>query len=708
MAQRDNNERIAVERTRTGGSGWIWILGAIALVAIALFLLIPLFNNNDSAGLDQGATISEIVQAPNNYTGKTVTVSGAVNDVLGARAFTLGGDELYGDAQLLVVSRNMVQAPEGRSAEEALASRDVVQVTGPVRLFNLADVEKELGADLDDAAFAPYAGRPAVIAQSVDLTPYMGQAASNEGFADITLDEITQDLAAYAGQRVVVSGGINVVLNNRAFTIADNTLLDTNEVLVINATDKDLARAVVAEEPVIVMGNVRLFNLAEVEQEVGYDLQDDLFADFEGKPMIVARNVSMFRDAPTASANGAIQNASVADIAGNPEALKDQRVAVQATVESVIGSNAFSLDEDAVLEGGIDNDVLVISANQQNDLINDALGERQVVVVGPVRMFNITEIENELGYDLDDNLFTDWQGGPAIVAEAIRPLEPAQAAAPVAPAVPDAGLFGTVTGDQALNVGLVPGAQTLTVAEIAGNLDQFTGQQVAVRSEVEEVITPYAFTLDEDALLEGGIDNDLLVIGANQNNSLIDEGLGERTVLVQGTVRPFDLATFEQELGYDLEDSLLTDWAGRPAIIASDIRALNMDANTLAPNVGLSGDVANVTVAEIASNPTQFVGQTAAVSGEVEEVIGPTAFKIDEDAVFAGGIDNDLLVVAAGQNIPFINEELGDRTVLAVGPVREFNLAAVEQEIGYDLDDNLFNDWAGRPVIVAKAIYVAE
>lgn len=75
MAQRNDNERIAVERKRTGGSPWLWMLGAISLVAIELFLLIPLFN--DERPLTPGnATISDITGGLDTYEGQSVLLTG--------------------------------------------------------------------------------------------------------------------------------------------------------------------------------------------------------------------------------------------------------------------------------------------------------------------------------------------------------------------------------------------------------------------------------------------------------------------------------------------------------------------------------------------------------------------------------------------------------------------------------------------------------
>lgn len=69
-----------------------------------------------------------------------------------------------------------------------------------------------------------------------------------------------------------------------------------------------------------------------------------------------------------------------------------------------------------------------------------------------------------------------------------------------------------------------------------------------------------------------------------------------------------------------------------------------------------------------------------------------------------------LLVVGANQNLSpfrsggFENAIAGGVNMQVTGIVRAFNLGAIENEIGYDLDDNLFGPFAGQAVIVANAI----
>ncbi len=57
-----------------------------------------------------------------------------------------------------------------------------------------------------------------------------------------------------------------------------------------------------------------------------------------------------------------------------------------------------------------------------------------------------------------------------------------------------------------------PAAQTtVRVADITGNPQRYADQTVTVVADVEEVLSPFAFALDEDSPVAGGIDNDLIV-----------------------------------------------------------------------------------------------------------------------------------------------------------------------------------------------------
>lgn len=91
-------------------------------------------------------------------------------------------------------------------------------------------------------------------------------------------------------------------------------------------------------------------------------------------------------------------------------------------------------------------------------------------------------------------------------------------------------------------------------------------------------------------------------------------------------------------------------------------------------------------------------GQTVTVSANVNKIIAPDAFTI------AGTEDTtvDPLLVLHKDAEPELKPEL---TVKVTGTVHvAFDLPAVEQDLGVDLDDALFEDWNGKPYLEASKI----
>jgi hypothetical protein len=309
-----------------------------------------------------------------------------------------------------------------------------------------------------------------------------------------------------------------------------------------------------------------------------------------------------------------------------------------------------------------------------------------------VQRFVVGDIETELGYDLQDELFADYTDRPVIVAAQAELIAP-----PVdeAGASPEPGATATTTV-----TGTVDGLTT-TVAAVVSNAERFIGETVTIREEVNSVVGPSAFTLDEEAPLAAGIDNDLLVVSSTTGEIVEDGALVE----VSGQVRPFDLAAIEQQTGFDLDETALEAYNGRPVLVADYVLAVppittpNLDA--LDPTITEAYGT-NITVAEVVGNFEDFDGKDVTVRAPVEAAIGENALLLDEEALLAGGIDNDLLVVSASPGISVTTDDLARVS----GTVRSFDLAAIEQEVGYDLDDALFADYAERPVLVASYVAV--
>jgi hypothetical protein len=97
-----------------------------------------------------------------------------------------------------------------------------------------------------------------------------------------------------------------------------------------------------------------------------------------------------------------------------------------------------------------------------------------------------------------------------------------------------------------------------------------------------------------------------------------------------------------------------------------------------------------VRVADITGNLNNYVGKTVTVVAEVEEVRGPRAFRLDEDAPLAGGIDNDLWVLGAqATNLGNIDDQWRNNKVRVTGVVHRFVLAEIERELGWDVEAKL-------------------
>ncbi len=122
-------------------------LGVMAIMlSLLLFLASCADSSADIADKTGGVTANQIIENPSAYVGKTVTVSGDVEEVWGPRAFNMDSGATVGE--LLVVGRepfpNLADANN-----RAYVINDVATVTGVIRMFVTPDVEHEIGWDLD-------------------------------------------------------------------------------------------------------------------------------------------------------------------------------------------------------------------------------------------------------------------------------------------------------------------------------------------------------------------------------------------------------------------------------------------------------------------------------------------------------------------------------------------------------------------------------
>lgn len=222
-------------------------------------------------------------------------------------------------------------------------------------------------------------------------------------------------------------------------------------------------------------------------------------------------------------------------------------------------------------------------------------------------------------------------------------------------------------------------SNTVTTEKVAEDTSSVVGQTVTVRGEVAAV-GENAFTIKDEKLFGG---ESVLVINTTGKPFVIPED--DSDIQVTGEVQQFVRGTISEEYKLALDENTYAEYENKPAIIAKSL--------ALAPTPG-----------ELTQEPSQYYGKTLAVTGEVEEKLSPTAFKLNEDQLLGS---NDLLVLTA-QAQP---EAKQDEKVAVTGVLRPFVVAELERD--YDLTwdaetrQKLEAEYANKPVLIAREVYPA-
>ncbi|MFC5380987.1 hypothetical protein [Aquipuribacter nitratireducens] len=225
----------------------------------------------DSAGPESGVDLTEVADedptagpgasepATDPLAGDTVTVTGTVADLVSEVALRLGAEA---DETLLVMTVDQTLAEAGLASsdedvveEEIIEEERILQVTGTVRRYDPEEFEARYAANFE-GLYEDSIGENVLVADSITTLP---------------------------GQDVSVVGEVDEVLADAVFRVDG---VDWEVVVV----EEDTAR--VAEGDVVeVAGTVRRLDLATLEEELGADLDDELYADVEGRLVLVADSV---------------------------------------------------------------------------------------------------------------------------------------------------------------------------------------------------------------------------------------------------------------------------------------------------------------------------------------------------------------------------------------------------------------------------------
>jgi hypothetical protein len=237
-----------------------------------------------------------------------------------------------------------------------------------------------------------------------------------------------------------------------------------------------------------------------------------------------------------------------------------------------------------------------------------------------------------------------------------------------------------------------------TLGEVVADPAVYEGETVVVAGEVSRVYGPRAFVLRGSEDVFGP---ELLVV-ADRAITPIDGRTADAPVLpgdivaVHGVVRSFDPGDVQWRTGADLDEAALWPWRQRPSLVADFVSI----------NPRLSMSAATALVGEIAANPTDYLGRRVSVLSQVARIVGPRSFVVGGDDFVGRG---ELLVLTARPidappDRPPDLATMPDDLVRVTGRVRALDVAALEAEVGIDLDEHQLAPWIGRPVLVATEV----
>jgi hypothetical protein len=155
------------------------------------------------------------------------------------------------------------------------------------------------------------------------------------------------------------------------------------------------------------------------------------------------------------------------------------------------------------------------------------------------------------------------------------------------------------------------------------------------------------------------------------------------------------------------------DWRGDPAVLqeweawrknraaagpAASVQQSSGSAS--APLVRGDFEGTRVKLDDLETETGKYIGQTISVDGEVQDVLGPRLFTIDERNW--GDLDGEVLVFVPTALAALINE---DDQVTVTGTVRPFMKTEIEKEWGwFGLDPEIEVEVSAKPIVVATRV----
>ncbi|MFN6517172.1 MAG: hypothetical protein RMY29_022060 [Nostoc sp. CreGUA01] len=252
------------------------LLQALSQVGILIFLVAIAILVRSCNLFDAKATLtktSAIVENTDEFLGNSVTIKSKAIQKIGLSSFAVSDTRFFRGEPILVINASGV--PFNLPLDQNIK----VQVTGEVRNLVIPKIEQEFNLNIDEEYYSNYINKPAIIAQDLALAPQPHQ--------------IMQHPEQYYGLQVAVTGKVKNIGSPILLTLDKNQLFGGQDLLVLLKAPPQVT--INQGETILVIGEVRRFVVAEIEQDYDFtwdtNVKSKLEAEYGNRTILVAETV---------------------------------------------------------------------------------------------------------------------------------------------------------------------------------------------------------------------------------------------------------------------------------------------------------------------------------------------------------------------------------------------------------------------------------
>ncbi len=227
---------------------------------------------------------------------------------------------------------------------------------------------------------------------------------SQDAKENVTTEEISKGADDLIGQEVSIRSEVKNKVGDASFLLEDKQLFGGEDILVINASGQPFVLTEGDDTPVQVTGTVQKMVTADLDREYGLTLDPTLYADYEDRPVVIAKSIALSPDP--------------GDITSAPDEYYNKRIAVQGDVGSKLASNTFTLKEHQLFNN---ENLLVVTQGATPETQEN----ENVVVTGVLRPYVKSDFDKDydLKWDLsvEKQIEAEYTEKPVFVADGVYP-----------------------------------------------------------------------------------------------------------------------------------------------------------------------------------------------------------------------------------------------------------------------------------------------